>query len=84
MKTLVIFGFIIALPAVLYDELAGRQILSKTLTGREGGIDLTRFWERGELIAGLFLFLVVAYVIHPKIAIGAGLLIIISMLIARR
>lgn len=84
MKTFAIFGLLIGLPVILYDELRGRQLLSRTLTGQEGGLDLTGLQGRGGLIAGLFLFMVVAYVIHPKIAMGAGVLILASILLARR
>ena len=84
MRTLLTFGFLAGLLAVIYDETAGRQLVSKTLLRQEGGLDLTPFLQRGELIAALFFFLVVLYVIEPKFAIGAGILILISMLLAGR
>ena len=83
-KTLLTFGFLAGLLAVIYDEAAGRQVVSRTLLRQEGGLDLAPFLQRGELIAGLFFFLVVLYVIEPKFAIGAGILILISMLLAGR
>ena len=83
-RTLLTFGFLAGLLAVLYDEAAGRQVVSRTLLRQEGGLDLAPFLQRGELIAALFIFLVVLYVIEPKFAIGAGILILISMLLAGR
>lgn len=82
MRTLVIFGVLAGVSVLVYDEVAGERILSRTLTGEEGGLDLAALQGRGELIAGLFLFLVVMYLIDPKIAIGAGILIIVSQLLA--
>ena len=83
-KTLLVFGFLIGLLAVVYDETAGERFISRTIAREEGGLDLTSLLQRGELIVGLFLVLVVLYVIEPKFSIGAGVLILVSMLLAGR
>ena len=84
MKILILTVFLAAAGLVLYDETAGRRTLSQTLRGEEGGIDFTPVRQYGSTLGILAGVLLVLYMISDRLAIMAGMLVLVSILLMRR